>query len=249
MAGAFSISHYLQVANQPFPAINSQQAGGQIGYNRLLSRKDQIGVSYVFQELHFPSSTSGSVTAHAGNLLYGHRISGRLNLSLAGGPQLIIVRHPPPVAETKTIAANVSVLFSYLVSTRTNLQVAYRRYVTPGSGFYAGANTDSVRVSLGYRLGRHWTTMTDGGYSYNSSLLKSSSSTSGVQSNRYEFWYAGGSLQREFGPHFNAFASYQFNDLGFASCSTGVSSSCGLTSTRHTGMIGINWHPKPIRLD
>ena len=64
MAGAFSISHYLQVANQPFPAINSQQAGGQIGYNRLLSRKDQIGVSYAFQEIHFPSSGSGSVTAH-----------------------------------------------------------------------------------------------------------------------------------------------------------------------------------------
>jgi hypothetical protein len=252
MAGAYSISHYLQVANQPFPVINSQQAGGQIGYNRLLSRKDQIGVAYAFQEIHFPSAGSGSVTAHAGNLLYGHRISGRLNLTLGGGPQLVIVHHPPlvvgnqvsPVSETKTLAGNGSVVFSYLVSTRTNLQMAYRRYITPGSGFYAGANTDSVRLSLGYRLGRHWTSMIDAGYSHHSSLQKSSSTTV-VQSHTYDFWYAGASLQRQFGPHFNAFASYQFNDLGFV-C---VAGACGVKSTRHTGMIGFNWHPKPIRLD
>jgi len=245
MAGGYSISHYLEVANPLFPIINSQQTSGQIGFNHLLSRKDQIGLDYVFQEIHFPRAGSGSVTAHVANVLYGHRISGKLNLTMAAGPQLVIVHHQP---ETKTLAANGSVTFSYFATTRTNLQLSYRRYVTPGSGFYAGANTDSVRLSLGYRLGRHWTTMSDGGYSHNSNLQRGGSATSGVNSHSYQFWYAGTSLQRQLGPHFSAFASYQFNDLGFGSCPVG-STTCGVNTIRHTGMIGINWHPRPIRLD
>jgi hypothetical protein len=256
MAGGYSISHYLDITNPLFPIINSQQTTGQVGYNHLLSRKDQIGLDYMFQEIHFPHAGSGSVTAHVANLLYGHRISGKLNLTMAAGPQFIIVHHPPivvgnllvPVPETKSLAANGSVTLSYFASTRTNLQLSYRRYVTPGSGFYAGANTDSVRLSLGYKLGRHWTTMSDGGYSHNSNLQSAGSATSGVNSHSYQFWYAGTSLQRQFGPHFSAFASYQFNDLGFASCPVS-STTCGVNTIRHTGMIGINWHPRPIRLD
>lgn len=257
MAGGYSISHYLDVTNPLFPVINSQQASGQAGYNHLLSRRDQIGLSYGFQEIHFPRAGSGSITAHAWNVMYGHRVTGKLNLTLGGGPQLVIVHHPPivlgnlviPVPETKSLSANGSVAFTYLVSTRTNVQLAYRRYVTPGSGFYAGAATDSVRLSLGHRFGRHWTTMTDVGYSHNSNLQTSSSTTSGVNSRSYQFWYAGTSLQRQLGPHFSAFASYQFNDLGFGVCPAGSPTTCGTKTTRHTGMIGFNWHPKPIRLD
>jgi hypothetical protein len=256
MAGAYSISHYLQVTNPLFPVINSQQAGGQVGYNHLLSRKDQIGLDYRFQEIHFPSAGSGSVTAHVANVLYGHRINGKLNLSLAAGPQLVIVHHPPivvgnlvtPVPESKSLGANGSVTLGYLASTRTNLQLSYRRYVTPGSGFYAGANTDAVRLSLGYRLGRRWTSMSDGGYSHNTTL-QSAGGTTGVPSHSYQFWYGGTSLQRQLGPHFSAFASYQFNALGFGACPAGTSTTCGVNTIRHTGMIGLNWHPRPIRLD
>ena len=255
MAGGYSISHYLQVTNPLFPVINSQQTSGQVGYNHLFSRKDQIGLAYGFQEIHFPNAGSGSVTAHVGNVLYGHRISGKLNLTMGAGPQLVIVHHPPiilgnlliPVPDSKSISANGSVVFSYSVSTRTNVQLAYRRYVTPGSGFYAGANTNSVRLSLGYRLGRRWMTMSDAGYSHNSNLQRSSTSTSGVTSHSYQFWYAGTSLQRQLGQHFSAFVSYQFNDLGFGSCPSG--GTCGVNTLRHTGMVGFNWHPKPIRLD
>lgn len=257
LSGGYSFSHFLSVTNPLIAVINSQTTNGQAGYNHLLSRKDQIGFDYAFQEFHFPNAGSGSVTAHVWNLLYGHRVTGKLNLTLAGGPQLVILHRAPilvgnvlvPVPATQSLAANGSVVFSYLVSSRTNLQLAYRRYVTPGSGFYAGANTDSVRLSLGYRLSRHWATLSDGGFSHNSSLQNVNSTTLGARSRSYQFWYAGTSLQRQFGPHFNAFASYQFNDLGFASCFTGVSNTCGTSTTRHTGMVGINWHPKPIRLD
>ena len=73
---------------------------------------------------------------------------------------------------------------------------------------------------------------------------------SGVHSRSYQFWYAGTSLQRQLGQQFSAFVSYQFNDIGIGQCSgTPNSTACGLNSTRHTGMVGINWHPRPFRLD
>lgn len=261
LAGGYSLAHYMNLTSQQFNIINSQQTNGQVGYNHLLSRRDQIGVDYAFQEIHFPRAGSGSVKAHVWRGLYGHRVTGRLNLTLAGGPQYVIVNNPPvvlpttppiviPVPATKAIAANGSAMFSYTVSSRTSAQLTYQRYVTPGSGLFAGANTNAVRLSVGHLFGRHWTTTTDVGYSHNANLQKpSSTSSSGVHSQSYQFWYAGTSLQRQLGQHFSAFLSYQFNDMGVGSCTAPSSAVCGQTATRHTGQIGINWHPRPIRLD
>lgn len=262
LAGGYSLAHYMNLTSNQFNIINSQETEGQIGYNHLLSRRDQVGVDYSFQEIHFPRAGSGSVTAHVWRGLYGHRVTGKLNLTLAGGPQYVIVNNPPvvlpttppivvAVPATKAIAANGSAMFAYTVSSRTNAQLMYQRYVTPGSGFFAGANTNAVRVSIGHLFGRHWTTTSDVGYSHNSNLQKATStSNSGITSRSYQFWYAGTSLQRQLGQHFSVFASYQFNDLGVGACTgTGSSKVCGGTATRHTGQIGLNWHPKPIRLD
>ena len=251
MAGGFSFTDYLNKSNSSFPIINSQQANGQIGYNHLLSRKDQIGFQYGYVEMHFPRAGSGSVNAHVWNALYGHRVTGKLNFTIAGGPQLLIVHNPPNSTlgpTTTSIGANGSANFSYTVSSRTNAQVIYQHYITPGSGFFAGANTDAVRLSLGHRLGRRWTTNSDVGYSHNTNIQKSQTQ-SGVNAHSYQFWYAGTSLQRQLGQQFSAFIGYQFNDMGIAQCSTPNTAVCGLSATRHTGMIGINWHPRPIRLD
>jgi len=140
-------------------------------------------------------------------------------------------------------------MFSYTISSRTHFQFDYDRYVTPGSGFYAGANTNALRVSLGHLFGRRWTTNADAGYSHNANLQTSNSTSAGVNSRTYQYWYAGTSLQRQLGPEFSVFVSYQFNDLGVGQCSTTNTSICGLTAKRHTGQFGINWHPRPIRLD
>jgi hypothetical protein len=255
LAGGYNFTDYLDKSSAPFPIINSQQTTGQMGYNRLLTRKDQIGVQYAFQEFHFPRAGSGSVNAHVWNALYAHRITGRLNLSIAGGPQLVTVQNPPTktnssASASRVVSANGSLTFSYTVSSRTNASLMYQRYITPGSGFFAGANTNAARLTLGHSLGRHWLTSTDVGYSHNSSLLSSNTtSTTGVQSHAYQFWYAGTSLQRRIGQHFSAFVAYQFNDMSVGQCSAVNPNVCGYSAMRHTGQIGLNWHPKPIRLD
>lgn len=246
LAGTYDFTHFLNTSQSSLNVINSQLVSGQVGFNRLLSRKDQIAVLYAFQEIHFPTSGSGTVQAHVWNALYGHRITGRLNLTLAGGPQLVTLK--TSVGSTSTISGNGRALLHYMVTARTNVQIQYQHYVTPGSGFFAGANSDVARVSLSRVFGRHWTAMTDGGYSHNTSLQKNL--TSGLSSNTYQFWYAGGSLRRQIGQHFGAFASYQFNDFTSGQCTTTPSTTpCGQTIPQHVGMIGLDWHPRPIRLD
>ncbi|HET8826376.1 MAG TPA: hypothetical protein VFM77_14655 [Terriglobales bacterium] len=257
LAGGYDFTDYLNVNNStaPFKIINSQQITGQIGFNHLLTRKDQVGIDYAFQEFHFPRAGSGSVNAHVWNVLYGHRITGRLNLTVAGGPQLVILHNPPTTTNpspttSQLVSANGSLTLAYTVSSRTSASVMYQRYVTPGSGFFAGANTNAARLTLGHLFGRHWTTNTDVGYSHNSNLQTSSTTSgAGINTRTYQFWYAGTSLQRQLGQQFSAFVSYQFNDMGVGQCTGPGTGVCGLSSMRHTGQIGINWHPRPIRLD
>ena len=246
LAGGYSFTNYLDTTTSTIPLVNSQQITGQVGFNRILNRKDQVGVQYSYQDFHFPRVGSGSVQAHVWNAMYGHRVSGKLNFTVAGGPQLVVLNNAG--VTTRKLAANGSLMFGYTVSARSNLQVVFQRYVSPGSGFYAGANTNAARVSLAHRFGRRWTTSTDAGYSHNSSVQSSSVlPPSGVTSHSYQFWYTGTSLQRQLGQQFSAFVSYQFNDMGLRQCTP--TAICSGTSTRHTGQVGINWHPRPIRLD
>jgi len=50
------------------------------------------------------------------------------------------------------------------------------------------------------------------------------------------------------GRHFGAFTSYQYDSIRFnsGSCTTGTN--CNMYG-RHVGLIGLDWTPRPIRLD
>jgi len=266
LSGGFSVTDFLNKSltqsQAGFNIINSQQTTAQAGYNRLLTRKDQLSFIYAFQEFHFPVSQSASLHSHVWSVLYSHRITGRLNFVAGGGPQVLEIHNPAqtifffgipilqiPASTTRRVSANGTVTLGYTVSPRTNGQLTYRRYFTPGSGFVAGALTDTVRLSVSHTLGRRWTSNVDAGFSHNSALQNSQ--TAGINARNYEFWYGGGSLHRRLGVHFSAFVSYQFDDFIATQCvsSTGPQSVCGQSSHRSTATLGINWHPRPIRLD
>src|SRR6266498_473351 len=242
LGGGYNFTDFLNKSQASFNIINSQQTTAQAGYNHLLKRRGQVGVLYAFQEFNFPSAGSGTVDAHVLNVLYGHRVNGRLNLVFGGGPQLVLLHNPTVSASTtKSVSFNGKVTLEYTLSSRTTTQLLYQKYLTPGSGFFAGANTNAARASLSHLLGRHWNTTADIGYSWHS-RLQTSASNAGLNSSTYQNWYAGGSLRRQLGQHFGAFATYQFNDLSFGTCAAGPGSVCGQSSNRHTGIIGIDWH-------
>ncbi|MGO9167347.1 MAG: hypothetical protein ACLP56_10770, partial [Candidatus Sulfotelmatobacter sp.] len=61
--------------------------------------------------------------------------------------------------------------------------------------------------------------------------------------------FVGFGAHRMFGRNFHGFISYQFNELGFDSSYCGSAVSCNSTSARQVGTIGLDWIPRPIRLD
>jgi hypothetical protein len=125
--------------------------------------------------------------------------------------------------------------------------LSYSRYNSSGSGLFAGATSDLVRLTASRTLGRHYDLSTDVGYTRNSRILPSVISVPGAT---YNYWYAGGAVHRQFGRDFDGFVSYQFNRLGFDQtfCTVGVNA-CSSNSQRHVLIIGLDWHPRPIRLD
>ncbi len=256
LGGSFGLVHFNSGTNTTIvngttvTFFNSQQVGGQAGYNYQINRSDQVGLLYAYQSFHFPTSISGDFRTHVFHILYGHRISGRMDLVLGGGPQLTDVNRPATstslASSNSTLSASGQAMFRYRF-TLTNLTASYNRYNSSGSGFYGGAKTNLFRLTASRPFGRNWSGTADVGYTTNSRILPAS--TGGVAGQSFSYLYFGGSLHRQFGREFSGFVSYIFNNLGFDSSFCGNAPSCNRTSRRQVALLGIDWTPHPIRLD
>jgi hypothetical protein len=238
------------VNGQTVTFLNSQQSSGQAGYNYQISRSDQIGLLYGYQSFHFPTSIAGDFRTQVFHVLYGHRISGRMDLVLGGGPQLTQITNPIPGTPFKI--TNTSLSASGQASLRyrfphVSLTATYDRYNSNGSGFYGGAKTNLARLALSRPFGRLYSGTLDVGYTTNSRILPPTTGTVGGQS--FHYLFAGASLHRQFSREFSGFVSYQFNHLGFDATFCGNLPSCSHTTARQVALIGIDWRPHPIRLD
>ena len=85
-AGAYGILHFVDAGN-----IDTNSVFGSLGYNYQLSHKDNIGFFGQFSSYHFPGNPQayGIRTVSAA---YSRKITGRLALSLYGGPQFTSLR-------------------------------------------------------------------------------------------------------------------------------------------------------------
>ena len=260
LAGGFSVGHYLDRSSSPFPLFNNEQTTAQVGYNRQFTARDQFAVNYAFGQFRYPGeSGAGSIRSQSWTLMYGHRITGRLNFVVGGGPQLLDIVTPAstfqllgltvtvPANQLRSISGTGTATLDYTVSSRTSVNLNYGHFVTAGSGYFAGAKTDSAGAGVSHLFARRWTTNTNVGYSRNSNLQKGFFTTA-VSSNIYHYWYGGTSLRRQIGRHFDGFVSYQFSSFSFVGCTASLPG-CGSTGRSHNGVIGLEWHPDPWRWD
>jgi hypothetical protein len=262
VTGGYGFVHFLQ--NEPGTGtsfIGNSQASGEVGYDRVLGVHDQGALVYGFQKFQF--STGTQFETNVIQLMWGHRISGRMDFLVGAGPEFTKLDG----SFRTTAAGRASLRYRF---PKVFLDAAYEHYITSGSGFFAGAESDIVRLSATRPLGRIWTVGTDIGFSRNSretpsSLTPSQEATclaaqqglisspppycSGVSANVYKYGFAGASLRRNFGRTVKVFASYQFNDLSFDSSFCGTTGPCNRISRRNIGTIGLDWTPRPIRLD
>ncbi len=152
---------------------------------------------------------------------------------------------------------------------KTEMALSYERAETNGSGIFAGAQTDIVRFSANRPLSRVWSAFVDLGYARNGRLQALSAEQlstcfeglpgepnnsglppcPGVSANTYSYGFAGGGVHRYLGHSLHAFMSYQFNELLFDHSYCGGLPECNRISNRHVVTFGLDWIPRPIRID
>lgn len=226
--------------------INSHQFAAQAGYNYQLNRRNQIALVYGFQDFSYPVTNLGSFTTNQVHLLLGHRISGRMDFQVGGGPQVTNIDRPGlPAIHQFTGTGRVSFRYRFPKAT---LSLGYNRLSTNGSGFFGGATSDVARLTVLRPLSRLWTATGDVGYAHNTRLLPTA--TIGAPDS-YQNGYFGVGLRRQFSRYLGGYVTYQYTNLNFdiPICSLDDPTLCGRTAQRHTVIIGLDWHPRPIRID
>ena len=230
--------------------VDGNTITAEAGYNYQLTRKDLVAVVYGYQGFRYPNPSGSlagtSINNNIVSLMYGRRISGRMNFSVSAGPQITQV-HIPGQASSDRLNAYAHVLLGYRF-TRTSLSLTYSHRNTNGSGFSLGAESDIARISASRPFSRLWEASTDAGFSRNKSIVPVEVNQAGqvIEAHVYDYLFAGVGVRRRFGRYFTGFLNYQFNDLTFDSeaCSKGP-----CNSQRHVAILGLQWHPRPVRLD
>ncbi len=248
LAGGFSNAHFFDDTNQ---LVNSDQTTIQGGFTHLLNRHDQVGAIYGYQLFQFPQITGGQIQNHIFNVRYAHTISGRLSLTVGAGPQYTIIQYPNLPDQTHW-SANGRVQLRYRMP-HTSLVAAYEKYTSPGSGFYAGADSQVARLGVKRSVGRTLDFFGDLGYSHNKRLGTLGNGL-GAAGNTYDEGFAGAVVRKHFGRAYDFFVAYRFGEIGFDVAQANLCGqfgfgSCGNTSQRHTGTVGVEWHPTPTRIE
>jgi hypothetical protein len=281
-AAGYAFTHFYGTDTTGNSFIGSSQVSAQVGYNRTLNAHTQIALVYGYQGFDF-SVLGTAFHSHIVQGLYGHRISGRMDLLVGAGPQLTFIDTQSAVCSDPIVEAYYCQLFGgTLIPTtikntklgvaaqarlryqfpQTSLDLEFQRFETSGSGLFAGAQSNIVSVSASRPLSRVWSAFVDIGYSSNSRLQTLSQEQliqcNGPQASQaacpannagsYNYGFVGGGVHRAIGRDFRVYASYQFNELSFSQsfCGTGA---CNRISNRSVATFGLDWTPRPIRID
>jgi hypothetical protein len=240
VAGGFSNAHFYDPTQT---LINSDQITVQAGYSRLLSRHDQIGAIYGFQLFQFPQDTGGQIYNHIVNVRWSHTLTGRLSLIAGAGPQYTDLQLGGYLTHW-SLSARVQLRYKLR---HASMVVSYEKFTSAGSGFFAGANTQAARLGFTRPLGRTWEVFADLGYSHNTKLQPANFGAANASS--YDEGSAGAVFRKHLGRSYDFFAAYRFSEVAFnvpVALSGGVA---GRIAQRHIGTIGVEWHPKPTRIE
>ena len=258
-AGGYAFTHfYGNDFSTGAPFLGSSQVSAQAGYDRILTSHTQMAFVYGYQGFDF-KVIGADFHSHIIEVLYGHRLSGRMDFIAGAGPQFTHIELFGIIPDFRIgVAGQARLRYRF---PKTSLDLSYQRFLTSGSGFFLGAETDIARMTLSRPLSRVWSAFADLGYSRNSRQqpLTAQELTTcgaanqppcpGVNANTYEYGFAGGGLHRAFGHDFHAYISYQFNELSFDHSYCGGLPVCSRIGNRQAGTIGLDWTPRPIRLD
>ncbi len=123
---------------------------------------------------------------------------------------------------------------------------SYEKFTSAGSGFYAGADVQSARLGYTRPVGRTWEFYGDLGYTHNAKLQ--GTPNLGINAGSYDDGYLSAIMRKHLGRTYEFFAAYRFGEEAFSQ-TVCLSNSCGKISQRQVGAIGVEWHPRPTRIE
>jgi hypothetical protein len=229
VAGVFGILRFVNPGN-----INSDMETGVLGYDYAVTRNDSVGLTYRFGAFRFPGEPQ-ALNDQTVQLQYGRKITGRLALKLAAGPELITLRIP--VANMRrTVTGSGNASLSYALAKGTSVELHYMHGVTGGAGVFQGANTDQIGAGLTKQLSRVWSGNLSFGYARNGQILAAANASS------FDNWFAGAGLSRSIG-------HMTYLSFGYQAQIQAGSTIPGSTSyTVHQINVSFQWHTRPFVL-
>jgi len=246
VAGGFNDAHFFDNASCAILGnlclIDSDEVTVEGGYSHLINRHDQIGLIYAFQLYQFPQFTGGEIYVHVLNVRYSHTITGRLSLLVGGGPEYVDLEQGGNYSHW---SPSVKAVLRYRFA-RASVFVSYERFISSGSGFYAGNQVQGVWAGFSRPLGRTWELFGDLGYTHDTPLQVAPGLGVPISSNNNGS--AGAVLHKHLGRFFEFFAVYRFGESEFSVPVT-QGGSTGRIGQRQVGGIGLQWHPRPTRIE
>jgi hypothetical protein len=236
-SGAYGILHFVEPGN-----IDTNSVFGSLGYNYTLTKKDTIGLVYQFSGYHFIGNAQayGSQTVSAA---YGRKITGRMALSLYGGPQFTSTRVPVGTTST-TLNFYTYASLSYAFEKGT-ISGSYLHGLTNGSGVLTGSILDEVTFTAARKLNRLWSASANLGFAHNRTVINSAGTASNPT---YNDWFTAASVDRPIGRDFWFSLAYSpYFGKNNPGCSV---PGCGTSSSYVTQAVTVNfqWHPRPFVL-
>lgn len=206
------------------------------GYTYTVTHKDSIGAIYRVTADHFPGNPQ-AFSDQAAQLTYGRRITSRIALNLAGGPDIVNFRLPVNGIK-RTISGSGIASLSYAFRA-ANIQLNYSHGVSNGGGLLTGSNSDLLAANLTRPL-RHWTGSLGFGYARNSQLVAVQS----LNSLNYDSYRAAAALSRPLSGDMQFSIGYQAQIQGSSGtlCTT---PGCQQSQTTHQIQMSFQWHAPP----
>jgi hypothetical protein len=240
LVGSYAFLRYFDT-----DLANYGAASFQAGYNYQLTRLDTIALSYQFSAIRY-SNLGQSINSNVVQGVYARRVTGRLGLRVAAGPQYITSNFPI-TGSASTTAESSSALYWTLAASinyglkRASLSASYNHGVTGGSGVLVGAETDIVSGTISGQVARTVGAGVNFGFARNSGFAVADL----TQSQNYDYWFAGVNVTHTMGRTMDLFANYQLqyqnNSVG-----TCTGSGCSQDVVRNQISVGVNFHRTPI---
>jgi hypothetical protein len=229
--GIVSILRFTESGN-----IESNNYIGNVGYNYQITREDTIGLQYHFSSFHYLGFAQ-AIGDHSIQAVYGKKITGRLALQLAGGPEITHYRIPVGGGtNTQHVSGSGTATLSYTFA-RGSISLGYLHGLTSGSGVFVGATTDQLTVTGTRKLSRVWSGDAHVGFAHN----RQATTAQGLASPSFNTVYAGGSVARPLGRN----ASFSLGYTAYRETSDNVG---GVSFTSHQISVGLSWHSRPLVL-